>query len=117
MRSTVRVIAEHAGDPHEPQDARWKLVFVGVIDQDRLVHQFCFGYSMEVDSNILQRWPFVLEPPRKEHSAALCFGPESKPQQEPTNVFDRDIRVGTLFTRGQDAEGSTYRIIKVEPFD
>jgi hypothetical protein len=114
MRTAVRITSEHAGDPADPQDPRWKLVFIGIVESERLVNQFCYGFSIEVEGEVKQQWPLVLEPPTTDHRGFLYFGPGADPQRESINIFERDIIVGELFTRDND---STYRITKVENFE
>jgi hypothetical protein len=116
MAECVRLVAEHAGDVGDPQDTRWKLVFDGILQGRQLVSQLCFGYSIDVDDNDqVDKWPFLLEPNKKGNSARLDFGPEGDPRFEAINIFQKEIEIGALFTRGADDDTATYRITEIKP--
>lgn len=117
METCVRVLAEHAGDKDDPQDTRWKMVFVCVLEGTVLKAQECFGYTTEIDEHgHVDKWPFRMLPPTGERGGQLDFGPGGKEDRHvKINLFERNIEVGSLFTGGIDEEASTYRIVGITP--
>ncbi|MGB4860612.1 MAG: hypothetical protein WBP11_14980 [Dokdonella sp.] len=117
MSICARIVAEHAGDIDDPQNDRWKIVFVGVIESTNALRaQECFGYAAEVSENgQVEKWPFLLMPPKTDRSGMLDFGPNCDYEHEEVNIFERAIEVGSLFTRGDPADASTYRIVAITP--
>ena len=117
MAKYVRVVAEHAGDKLDPQDARWKIVFDGIEVDGKLKPHLYFGFTSEVDDDdgAVKRWPFLLEPATENRGAVINFGPEQ--ECEAVNIFDRKLALGELFTRGSKDDQSTYRIIKIGSFE
>ncbi len=115
MKKAMRIVAVHAGDIEDPQDEDWKIVFDGIINEnDNLLKQWYFGYSLEPDEDlqINQKWPFIL----MNSPQGFEFGPGCGEEHfESTNIFDKEIRINTLFTRGKGPEESTYRVINIDP--
>lgn len=110
------MVAEHAGDKSDPQDPRWKIVLDGIDIDGQLKPQVCFGYTSEVDDDgvSVTKWPFLLEPPKSTRSARINFGPLAEPRYEAVNIFDRQLTIGSFFTRGSGDDASTYRITNIE---
>ena len=117
MKKAMRIVAVHAGDRDDPQDEGWKIVFDGVIDKNGyLEKQWYFGYSREPDeeSQIYEKWPFILIMHGHRHGFEFGAGAEDD-HFEYTNIFDKQIRINTLFTRGESGDESTYKVIRIDP--
>ena len=95
---------------------RWKLVFDGLLSKGKLKKQLCFGYATEVnDDDVIEKWPFLLHPPKGVESAKIDFGVgATECRIEPVNIFDKLIEPDNLFTRGKGEGESAYRITRIE---
>jgi hypothetical protein len=113
MSTIIRVAAEFVGDPKVPAGEDWKIVLDATLEDGRIKNQLCFGFAACTESGSTSRWPFILRPVAPgSREWVLDWGADSEPPQR-TNVIEKDIRVGTLFTVWHDADEMIYRITQV----
>ena len=113
MATSVRIVAEHAGDKNKPKDTRRKIVFDAILLENHLKQQRCFGVAFDIVEGSIQTWPFLLDPPESGRSSKLNFGSLTDPQFEAINIFEKKVEIGELFTRKTADDIFTYRIAKV----
>jgi hypothetical protein len=110
----VQVISQFAGNYDEPPLSNYKVIFVGVVENNLLERQSAFGIAHDAEG----RFPFELEPPLNGRPhGALYFGSGHEVQRERTNLFDCPIEQGNLYTRWirQNSEEieQPYRIMRI----
>lgn len=107
-KKIVRAIAEYAGDADDPPDPSCRLVFQGILEDDRLIRGEHFGKYVDQ----IGKYPFILQPPQGGSEGALDYGWEEK--SEATNVFEKEVKSGSVFTvKDEDGGEWIYRFTSV----
>lgn len=110
MSSTiVRIVAESAGGATD--DVAWKLILDAVLADSAIKKQMCFGFVSNDEDGPTKRWPFILRP--EGGKWVMDYGADCKDPSQATNIFDREIRLGSYFTIWDGTDEITMRIAQV----
>jgi hypothetical protein len=113
MSTAVRIAADFVGHTTVPAEEEWKVVLDAVLEDGRIKNQMCFGFAACTESGSASRWPFILRsasPGAREW--VLDWGTDAE-QPQRTNILEKSIRVGELFTVWHDSKEMIYRITQV----
>jgi len=89
------------------------MVFDAALEAERIKEQMCFGFAACTESGTTSRWPLILRPASPGTKEwVLDWGSDGEPPQR-TNVNEKNIRAGELFTVWHDSHEMIYRITQV----
>lgn len=108
-KAVVRVVAESVGGTAD--DVAWRMVLDAVLEGSVVRKQMHFGFISNNEDGPSHRWPFILRP--ESGKWMLDYGADVSDSIQPTNIVDREIRIGNYFTIWDGDDEITMRITQI----